>query len=59
MTELVIEFGCEHLLQTAIDSKVRRKRNDPCLSLTIEGDRPVWFCHHCQWRPLHVVGGQQ
>src|SRR5215831_20872035 len=27
----------------------RRKCNDPCLSLTIEGNRAVWKCHHCQW----------
>jgi len=30
-------------------SQDRRKRNEPCLSLTIEGDRAVWLCHHCQW----------
>ena len=31
-------------------SHTRRKRNDPCLSLTIDGDRAVWLCHHCQWK---------
>jgi twinkle protein len=30
-------------------SHTRKKRNDPCLSLTIERDRAVWLCHHCQW----------
>jgi twinkle protein len=30
-------------------SHVRRKRNEPCLSVTIEDDRAVWFCHHCEW----------
>jgi twinkle protein len=31
-------------------SHTRRKHKDPCLSLTIEGDRAVWLCHHCEWR---------
>ena len=30
-------------------SHTRRKRGDPCLSLTIDGDRAVWLCHHCEW----------
>jgi twinkle protein len=28
---------------------LRRKRNEPCSSLTLDGARPVWLCHHCQW----------
>jgi twinkle protein len=45
-------------------SHSRRKKNDPCLSVTIEADgRAVWNCHHCQWtgatgsegfRPAHA-----
>jgi twinkle protein len=27
----------------------RRKVSDLCLSLTIEGERALWNCHHCQW----------
>jgi twinkle protein len=27
----------------------RTKATDPCLSLTIDGERAVWNCHHCQW----------
>jgi len=30
-------------------SHTRRKRSDACLSLTIDGDRALWKCHHCQW----------
>jgi twinkle protein len=30
-------------------SHTRRKRGDPCLSLTIESDRALWKCHHCGW----------
>ncbi|PWE57154.1 hypothetical protein DEM27_05800 [Metarhizobium album] len=31
-------------------SSSRRKKNDPCLSVTIENDgRAVWLCHHCQF----------
>jgi twinkle protein len=30
-------------------SRDRKKPNDPCLSLTIDGDRAVWNCHHCGW----------
>jgi twinkle protein len=41
-----------HKLPCPRCSYARRKRNDPCLSLTIEGDRAVWNCHHCGW-----VGG--
>ncbi|KQT03192.1 MULTISPECIES: toprim domain-containing protein [unclassified Rhizobium] len=29
-------------------SSSRRKKNDPCLSVTVEGDgRALWKCHHC------------
>ena len=29
----------------------RRKRNDPCLAVTINADsvEAVWHCHHCDW----------
>ncbi|MBX3583671.1 MAG: toprim domain-containing protein [Rhizobiaceae bacterium] len=31
-------------------SSSRRKKSDPCLSVTIEHDgRAVWNCHHCSW----------
>ena len=30
-------------------SRDRKKSNDRCLSLTIEGERAVWNCHHCAW----------
>jgi hypothetical protein len=30
-------------------SHMRRDRTDPCLSLTIDGDRAIWKCHHCGW----------
>lgn len=31
-------------------SWTRRKKTDPCLSVTIEADdRVVWNCHHCGW----------
>lgn len=31
-------------------SHTRRKKTDPCLSVTIEPDgKAVWNCHHCGW----------
>lgn len=30
-------------------SHSRKKKNDPCLSVTIDGDDAVWKCWHCQW----------
>jgi twinkle protein len=30
-------------------SAQRRKRTEPCLSLTIDGKGAVWKCHHCEW----------
>ena len=30
-------------------SATRRKKRDPCLSVTIDGDGAVWNCHHCGW----------
>lgn len=31
-------------------SSSRRKKTDPCLSVTVESDgRAVWNCHHCGW----------
>jgi twinkle protein len=30
-------------------SHTRKHRSDPCLSVTIEGDRALWKCHHCGW----------
>lgn len=31
-------------------SSSRRKKADPCLSVTVEADgRAVWNCHHCGW----------
>lgn len=38
-------------------SSSRRKKNDPCLSVTIEPDgRAVWNCHHCGW--TGATGGE-
>src|SRR5713226_4676467 len=31
-------------------SSRRHKKTDPCLSVTIEGERGFWLCHHCQWK---------
>ena len=31
-------------------SHTRQKRNEPCLSVTINGDRALWNCHHCGWK---------
>ena len=28
---------------------VKRKKNDPCLSVTVKHDSIVWMCHHCDW----------
>ena len=30
-------------------SHARRKKNDPCLSVTISDDDCVFYCHHCNW----------
>tara|TARA_R110002020_G_scaffold353089_5_gene566098 strand:- start:3871 stop:5604 length:1734 start_codon:yes stop_codon:yes gene_type:complete len=30
-------------------SHQRIKKNDPCLSLTINSEGAVWNCHHCSW----------
>jgi twinkle protein len=38
-----------HKLACPKCSHTRRKRSDPCLSLTIDGDQALWLCHHCQW----------
>lgn len=38
-----------HKLPCPRCSYTRRKRDDPCLSLTIERDQAIWKCHHCQW----------
>lgn len=27
----------------------RKKKTDPCLSVTIEPERVRWMCHHCPW----------
>ena len=27
----------------------RRKKHDPCLSVTVKHDSIVWMCHHCDW----------
>jgi twinkle protein len=39
----------DHKLTCPRCSHGRKKRHDPCLSLTIEPDGAVWQCHHCQW----------
>ena len=30
-------------------SASRKKKTDPCLSVTVMQDRVRWQCHHCQW----------
>ncbi|MFU0504030.1 DnaB-like helicase C-terminal domain-containing protein [Pseudaminobacter sp. NGMCC 1.201702] len=38
-------------------SSSRRKKSDPCLSVTVETDgRAVWNCHHCSW--TGATGGE-
>lgn len=27
----------------------RNNRREPCLSVNLDGDAPVWRCHHCGW----------
>ena len=27
----------------------RKKKNDPCLSVTVSYDSILWMCHHCDW----------
>lgn len=31
-------------------SHTRKKKTDPCLSVTIDGDSAVWNCHNCEWK---------
>ena len=38
-----------HKLTCPRCSHERKKRHDPCLSLTIKPDGVVWRCHHCGW----------
>jgi twinkle protein len=33
----------------------RRKKSDPCLSLTIDDRGAVWKCHHCNWEDGFVL----
>jgi twinkle protein len=28
----------------------RTKRDDPCLSVSVNGEGALWKCHHCDWR---------
>ena len=37
----------EQLAQTVVN--IEKKRNDPCLSVTVKHDSIVWMCHHCDW----------
>jgi twinkle protein len=30
-------------------SPTRRKKHDPCLSVTVTHDSILWMCHHCEW----------
>ena len=30
-------------------SPTRRKKNDPCLSVTVTHESILWMCHHCEW----------
>ena len=27
----------------------RKKKNDPCLSVTVTNESILWMCHHCDW----------
>jgi twinkle protein len=31
-------------------SLTRRKKNEPCLSVTVSYDSILWMCHHCEWQ---------
>lgn len=31
-------------------SHTRRKNREPCLSVNLDNDVPVYLCHHCGWR---------
>lgn len=31
-------------------SHTRKKKSDPCLSVTIDHDTAVWNCHNCSWK---------
>ena len=30
-------------------SPTRRKKHDPCLSVTVTYESILWMCHHCDW----------
>lgn len=30
-------------------SHLRKKKSQPCLSVTVKPDGVVWHCHHCNW----------
>ncbi len=30
-------------------SPTRRKKHDPCLSVTVTHESILWMCHHCEW----------
>lgn len=57
LAELLLEHGIRardyrdggQKLPCPACSRDRKKPNDPCLSLTINGDCAVWNCHHCGW----------
>ncbi|HEV2508621.1 AAA family ATPase [Bosea sp. (in: a-proteobacteria)] len=38
-------------------SHLRKKKTEPCLSVTVFADRVRWNCHHCQW--TGGAGGQE
>lgn len=33
-------------------SDQRKKKNDPCLSVTVEGNRALFSCWHCSWQGM-------
>ena len=37
-----------HRLPCPVCSSGRKNKNDPCLSVTIDGDSAVYYCHHCE-----------
>jgi len=57
LAERLLEHGIRPRHYSVGDQKLtcprcsaqRRNRTDPCLSLTIDGVKAIWKCHHCDW----------
>ncbi len=40
----------EHRIRCPNCSNMRKKKYDNCLSVTVNLDSLLWFCHHCEWQ---------